>query len=481
MPVPNNTPGTATEILVSALPYITSQNVLDGTIQTVYFKLRNDLARDAVVTLWFYGTIGSNPAVTYTPNHNGYTSVGLGTFVYNGFTNCPVEIPIKAGNSYWIQVFNTGAGAGTPTLNINGSLKPYSTSFPGGQIVIFAASADTYFVTQGGLHAGFITPSPNQIVNFIPFFPAAEDGDLVLSTYLIVDTSSVTQPPAASGGNYYMLLYNQSFGLITRTLISGSVVGNSHAPRIRANNTTNKFWIISAGDSGAPNRYATVSPVGVLSAVTSLANFTTGAALADCGVATNNDSHLLVCPRTTSNNYAHKWNLNTLAWDGSIGTAVANYRPTDILMLADNTVVIIYMRTSDSKSIIIRRYDLASTQLNTVTITTTDGITVSPRLGYARDAAYFWAWLPTANGVSFLKKFKASDFSLTIDTTIPNVFETSIQTATPSLIYVSDSCPIIETPSTPGVFKIVPDKRSDSNGAVDVAIPNPTFKTALLP
>lgn len=484
MPVPNNTPATATEILVSLLPYVTTENVLDGTIQTVYFKITNDLTHDVVVTFWFHGVnVPGNPGVDYISDYEGFEEVGIINMIFDAYPNCATEVPIPAGASWWIRVSPEGVGATNPTLNINVTLKPYSTTFPAGQIVIFAASASGYFASHGGLHAGFIDPALGQIVNFIPFFPAAEHGDALANTgvYLITDVSAVTLPPVV--GSDVMLLYNPQFQLVTRVLFPFPGVGSTFDTLIRTNLVTNKFWVVSPGFGGALNRYATVSGSGVISAPIDILAFTTGAAVAACAAATNTESHLLVAPRASSNNYLHKWNLNTLAWDGTIGTEVLNYTPSDVLMLADNTVVVSYLRDADKKDTIIRRYDLAGVQLNTVSIATANRITATPRLGYARDTAYFWAWLPQNNGVSLLKKFKASDFTLAIDTTIPNVYETSIETATPALIYVSDSCPIIETQvqSSASIFKIVPDKRTDSDGSNTIAIPAPTFKTALLP
>ena len=155
-------------------------------------------------------------------------------------------------------------------------------------------------------------------------------------------------------------------------------------------------------------------------------------------------SFLLVTPNSLINNYAHKWNLNTLAWDGNIGTEVTNYRPSDMLVLADDTIIICYYRDADRRDTIIRRYNLAGAQLNTISIPTAEQISATPRLGYARNRGYFWVWIPKVNGVSLLKKFLASDFSLSVDTAVPNVYQSSIEQANPSLIYVSDSCPIIE-------------------------------------
>ena len=64
---------------------------------------------------------------------------------------------------------------------------------------------------------------------------------------------------------------------------------------------------------------------------------------------------------------------------------------------------------------------------------------------------------------------------------VKNVHETSLQTATPELIYVSDSCPIIETRGS--VLPVEPPKVSRHDryyGQVEMKIPDPTIRTAFI-
>jgi hypothetical protein len=157
-------------------------------------------------------------------------------------------------------------------------------------------------------------------------------------------------------------------------------------------------------------------------------------------------------------------------------------------VLADNTIIISYYRTADRKDTIVRRYALDGTQLNTMSIPTVAAITASPRLGYAKDPLYFWLWIPKTDGVSLLKKVLASDFSLLIDTSVGNVYETAIETPTPQLIYVSDSCPVVETRITPlsGILFTDPtpfipgNPRRDKYPDQEKKIPNPTVRTAFI-
>lgn len=500
MALSNLTPETATEVLLSQLPYITTLNVFeDGVFKTVYYKITNNLTHDAVITFWFYGTPLGSETVYYKANYEGYADVILDDNVFDAFPDAATEVPIKVDASYWIEVHKYGSGTTSPILNINISLKPYSTTFPVGQIVIFSASVNNYFLDKGGLHTGLVDPTLGQIVNFIPFFPATEHGDVLANgTYLITDNSWITKPDPPDGRDNYLLLLDPSFNIITRALFHAPAVsGGTFEPLIRTNNATNKFWVGQTGYSGAPNRYASVSSTGVISPIVSFAIFAVPSTIRAVA-ALNNESHLLVIPNAASINNIHKWNLTTLAWDGTIGPVTSGFHGNDLLVMSDDTIITVY-ESSDYKNNMIKRYNLSGTELNTVTVTTTVSGSSGPRLGYAADPLYFWLWLPLSDGNTLIKKYKVSDFSVVIDQSIRNVYETSIETLTPELIYVSDSCPIIETRvagngnggnggnggtepglDIGGIYFINPAKAHDTYYTSEKKIPDPTIKTALI-
>lgn len=505
MPLTNLTPATATEILLSGLPYITTLNVLEGgVIKRVYYKITNDLSHDAVITTWFYGIVPSysngNYNINYVPDYEGYADVALSITVFDSYPNSACSVPIKMGESYWIEVHQYGTGLTSPILNINISLKPYSNTHSPGEIIIFSASSDSFFDSKGGLHTGIIDATSGQITNFIPFFPSTEGGDILNDgTVLITDNSWITKPDPPGPQDWYLLLYNSSFGLITRILFAGPVTGYTFEPLIKTNNATNKFWVGQTGYSGAPNRYASVSSTGVISAITNFANFTYSSTIRAVA-ATNNESHLLVIPNHALINNIWKWNLTTLAWDGTIGPVVASAYGQDLLVMQDGTIIIVYT-TTDNKNNTIKRYNLAGTELNTVTVTTTVSTTAGPRLGYAADPLYFWFWLPLSDGNSLIKKYKYSDFSVAVNSSIKNVYETSIEVSNPELIYVSDSCPIIELRTSgsndgsvipppvnySGIYQVKRGKTDDTvytavspQTTEDVKIPDPFVKTGLV-
>ena len=462
MPPPNNTPATAIQVLLSATPYSNTQDVITATPPDyfVYYKITNDLSHNAVITVWFRGDTVPTVGSSYNPNYEGYNDVTLSTNVFDAFPSCATEIPIRAGDSYWIKVHHLFPPS-PPTngiLHVTVETKPYSTIYPAGQILIFSASSDVPFTGWGGLHAGLIDPSG--IVNFIPFFTATENGDNLPSngSYLITDNSGVTSPIAPSQA-WYMLLYDFQFNLLTRALFPAPSSGFANGePLIRTNLATNKFWTAVNGSSGAPNRYASVSSSGVISSITNLPNFTFGFVNMGGVAATNSESHLLVMPRSAANNKIQRWNLSTLAWDAAIGTDFLTYAPRDILVYPDNSIIIVYMK-NDNKGVLLKRFDSSGTEINDYPISNSVTITAAPRIGYAKDTNYFWFWLPLTNGQSKLKKIKLSDGSLPVDITVFNVFQTSFQVASPAMIYTSDSCPVIET-----YFDVGPPPVDDPSG-----------------
>lgn len=491
MPPPTNTtPATATEYLLSELPVVTTQEVSDGaTVQTVYYKLTNDLGRDAVIMLWLYGAIPGNVGIYY-PEFNVFADLALTDGVLTSqVENCECQLSIEDGVEFWIRVENNGNDAlASATLNINMSVKPFSETYSPGQLIIFGASVSGYYATKG-IFTSVIDPDAGEIVNFIPFFPVTEYGDQLRTSgiFLINDRFGVTGTPPAQ--SWFQLLYDKDFNLITTLTLGG---GNTNEPLIRTCNGTGKFWVINPNFGGTGNKYMSVTAAGVQGTLTALTDFPViGTNLVSAHAASNDEAYLYLAPDARfSDNKIYKWNLATEDWDGSIGTHQDEYRPNDILVMDDDSIVIIYCHSDDTQ-VRILRYSSAGTLLNNYTIANPSPVTFQPRIGYSLDPLYFWLWMPHLDGSTILRKVKLSDGSYLIDTEVRNIFDSQIEQATPALIYASDTCPIIEMLAgagpIPGLFKVVANKRNDTiNNTGDpntdsVKIPDPTFRTGLLP
>jgi len=101
----------------------------------------------------------------------------------------------------------------------------------------------------------------------------------------------------------------------------------------------------------------------------------------------------------------------------------------------------------------------------------------------------FWVWThltTAANATSVFQNIKVSDGSI-LTTRNHATYEIGawqgLETATPTSRFGNSySCPfMILRTAPPGLYVIVPNRRTDTNGTADVAIPTPTFKTALMP
>jgi hypothetical protein len=504
---------TAIEIKLSNCPFITTQNVHDaGTTYVVWYKIVNDLGRDAAIVTWFYGIIPGNSSV-YSPDYNVIVDPdGLNEeYIIDAYPNCATEFPIKAGVTYYVDVRNyyTANPNVTPAiLNINVSVVPSSNIFPAGLVFIPAASNDYgYFSSQGGIHAGLIDPTTGIIVNTIPFFITSEGGDILKTNgrFLFTDNADNLHP-SAPPDTWSLGLYSPAFELVTRIdVLAGAT---TFEPLVRANNGTNKFWIAISGYSGEPNRYASIDSDGILSTTKILTAISPVATLSAIA-ATNNESHLLVIFNHSINNQIKRWNLNTLVWDTDLTTSPGTvYRAGDLLVMFDDSIIVTYLNTTNDLTILLKRYNSIGTELNSYTITNTIRLTSNPRLGYALDENYFWFWAPREDGTSLLKKIKWSDGSVIIDQITYNVYQTAIETMTPALRYTSDSCPVIETyvdgsgsngggnggngnggteppisTDVSGIYFINPAKTTKHDsyyGDIERKIPNPTIKTALV-
>jgi len=460
MPPPaNTTSGTATEVLLSAFPYVTTQAVSDaGTVYTVWYKLVNNLGRDAVITVWFYGVIPGSTGVYY-PDYQVLVDPGLVTEVVmlDAFQNCPAQLPIADGATYYVRVQNTGSTT-SATLNINLTVKPSGLAIPAGQVLIVPASANQAFVDAGGMYASVINPTTDAIVNFLPFFVAAEWGD-VLDTgiYCFPDAYRVGTPPATSFQAWDLVLYDQDLQPLTRTNFPAPASGTTFQPLVRANQFQEHFWIVVPKGSAASTRYASLTTSGTLSTVQNLdAHPLSSFSRVSAHATTNTESHLLVMYDSYTYSEVKQWNLSTLTWDSDLVAAYAGHYGTDIVVLPDQSLIVSYrQQTNPAGSTKVRHYSAAGALVTAYSITHPDVTSTPPRLGSSADSAYFWLWISQNNGESLLRKMAVSDGTIASESLIYNVLQSQQETASPALIYTSDSCPAIET------------RRSDGGGGYD--------------
>lgn len=236
------------------------------------------------------------------------------------------------------------------------------------------------------------------------------------------------------------------------------------SPIIRTCLGANKFY----GGHASTGEVRSIARDGTLGAIHNTGNVIGG-------IAASNDETILYNARGTANQAIRRWDLvNDIALS-DLAAGIANYAPLDILVPEDDSIIVGYTRAGIEHS--IRRYNAAGTLLNTYTFSATNELGV--RLAYSKDdPTAFWAWFrnTTTNLMTF-KKIRISDGTILV-TRIHARFEAGASeetpTATPTALFgASFCCPFVIVSSSVvpgGLFVVVTDRRSDTNGTEDTAI-----------
>jgi hypothetical protein len=138
-------------------------------------------------------------------------------------------------------------------------------------------------------------------------------------------------------------------------------------------------------------------------------------------------------------------------------SGIAGYNAHDILVLADDTILVTY-HTSSPDDVFVKRYNASGTTLNTYSFPTAImDPTGPPRLAYALEADHFWIWIHNQTddlyGISHFKKVRVSDGVIVVDRRQAN-FETGLydgdETTDPVARFgISTSCPFFLTRDVP--------------------------------
>src|SRR5688572_19815641 len=137
MPPPNVTPETA---IALTLPASLDQNVHDGgTTYSVFYKYTNaGAAGDEVISFQFSGNFGGGG---YRPFVDVYRDIDLDIFLARSSVNNALQLPIRAGDTYWFLVF-TNAGDPSPAILDVRMIRAPTTWQRRGRVFIRSASMD---------------------------------------------------------------------------------------------------------------------------------------------------------------------------------------------------------------------------------------------------------------------------------------------------------------------------------------------------
>ncbi len=502
LPPPNISYATALNVNISTNPiYQGAQYVRSGsTTYNVYYSFTNDTPNDMAIVVWAYGLIPDTGALYNPQTDVNFDVFGTPSNVGTSFPNNPIPVSIKAGDvAYCVMQMVRSASTPAP-LYWKVKVNPTQQTITAGMVFIPSASDFfTYYLDNGGFQAGFIDPATGDISNINPFFLTAEQGDILESgTSAFVDDTNTTQPPPGDPTNTeYVVIYDIDFNLVTRTLIEK---GPLHG-LLRTNNATDRFWAMKFGGGGQYNKYYAINEDGSIEFSSEL----TGQQGVNA-FASSNDELLVyftgVGPSGADSYSTIKtWDVNANTLGPDFASFISGYYITDILVLSNNDLVVLYFKKSGTRDIIIKLFNSAGTILNTFNPTFDETLaTTSPRLGYsALDPDRFWLLAHLSTGFDVTRKVITADGTYEFDNTTPNQLNVENEQINPALKYISDTCPIIEIrqsvvpppPMNPlsGIYKIIPWSRKpndtlytslDPVETENVKIPDPYADTGLL-
>ena len=441
---------------------VTQTDINDGGVNyDVYYKFTAP-ASTVVIGAWgFSGNIGSG----YRPKIYPYIGpAGSPTSILNiNAQNIPIQFPVTAGQEYFLKFEKNTDTAGPESLRVRVEVAPNATIAVGDIIV----NDDT----TGFPLAVLSSSNDYGVKKFIKDIACGESGDI------LSDGTNMLSDDDNSGN---VIIYDNQFNELHVVTLAYSTDQNT---RIRAHKEDEEFWIGST--VGGNIQINSVTKNGVVDADLTLISGLVG------GLAVNrNKSRLYISTGEFSltNAPVTTWTLPGGVQVSDLAAGIAGYATRDIIVLEDDTILVAYNKTSGAPfDVIIKRYNVSGMELNSYTV---DGNILSCILASAVDSPdSFWVWVHDvpASGNSSFVNIRVSDGTV-LSTIVQAEYELGIynlaETATPVARFGNSfSCPFFIMLSGPpaGLFKIVTSKRTDHNGTNDVAIPNPTFRTALLP
>jgi len=452
---PTNT-SFATAVTIAAFPCdITQTDINDGGVNfTVFYRFVAPLSARVIGAWGFSGNIGSG----YRPTIFPYTGPAGAPVAVLGIAaqNKPIQFPVNPGIEYFLEFRKNLDNAGPNQVRVRCEVAPLGNPAPGDILV----NDDT-----PGFPMWIGTPTTNnETRNFVKDMAAAEAGDIVPTGRLLLEEAS---------DNSVRLYETVNF---TQLFNSGTLTGTL---RIKSNADRNLFYV--GRYTGGQAFYRTITPAGVMSGEVTL----TGEDQID-GLCANPSNLILYMAEFGSAGAIRRWDIPGVTFLSNLAAGIANYQIPDIQVLADGTILALYHNLV-SQDVNIKRYSAAGAVLNTYSLGVQTG-TTKPRMAWAFDSpTSFWAWTHTNTGTSIFTNIRVSDGTV-LTTRNQQEYESGVynnpETATPVTRFGNSfSCPfmILHIPAPPAIFVNVVGKKTDTNGLIDVKIPDPTFKTALLP
>lgn len=469
MPPANTSFALATNI--PSLPFdFTQTDINDAGVNfTVYYKF---IAPTNSVVI---GALGINTG--YVANIRLYLGPAGAPTLLNPpsvVAEVPVISAVTPGSEYFIEFQKQANTPGPCSLRVLVEVAPQLNT-PVGSIMTPIPSNILPFPQQDILPMAIVSATAPDVVFKLtrPIVSDTELGDIHSNGVFILADNS--------GNANTVVLYNPDFTVLSTLTIAGTVGLLS----VRRCTGQNKFYVLT---TSSPAALRDVLPTGVFGSV----NMTlTASGFMNSG-AVSNDGTILYYYGSVRGQGLRRWDLVGNVGLGVFTASTPDYVADDILVLSNGTIVASWTDTTFSP--FIRSFDAAGTTIQTYPIGAID--VFSHHCFLARDLDdpnFFWSKHDTnvASVVtSHFKKWNTTTgaVALSLDYTHPYAsgFDQQPGPATSIRFGPGYSVPFFLLTSTlyKGIYVFEPNKTSDTvnnNGTLlDVAIPNPTFKTGLL-
>lgn len=414
MPAPSNqTPGTA--VVISSLPYSTTQNVRDGGVNYTVFYTYTTSATDEVLSLWGFGdvTVGG-----YAPTTAVLSDVGGTVYrTINSRPQTPVYFTVSPNTQYWFRFTKNNNTANPAVLTVELRTFTQATA-PEGSLFINDASSASF-------PAALLSATDGAPVEYVNNFPGGEQMVQLLDGTLLVEDIDTSSFKIYTGQYVYVATLS---GVYSNVHIS-----SNRTTRFYAGNSSNDM--VTAYSTGG----AAVASYGPLAAD-----------VQRIGIA--RDDSLIYYAAGTSGAAIKRWTTATNSAASDLVAGVAGYTTREIFVLEDGTVLVLRRQVADTTVFTLIHYSAAGATLHDYSSLLTDSDTPDAHLAFANDDPdSFWVWFKIANGFSRWVNVDTAAGTAITPTPLEQIHYTSgsydgDDTATPDSYFgASESCTFVIT------------------------------------
>lgn len=472
MPPANTTFGTATEL--GSLPATTSQNDINdaGVNYTVFFKFT---APAGVVQVWAWiksTRVGAGYRPSVTPYDQAQVEIlSENSHIPTDVPNRPILFPVTPGQVHYLQVVKNTDTAGPEEISVQVKTTPNESTIPFEAIVV---NGD-----ELGQPVGLFSPSTDyRTIKFYKNVAIGEGGCITKNGKTLFDNRIFADRK--------IKLYDTNFNELGNDTILAFAW-------IRFNRTTNKFWVLVTENAAFAKLYR-VDPETLPLSKTLVATFADGFGN-QCAISTNPAETIAYYSRQTFGDPIRRWDLSLdVAMANFVAAPTVNHTTLDTLCLENGNVVVSWSDHTNN-AVSCRVYTSAGALVSQADFDSFEENYGGARLAYAPDSpTSYWVKLRgiigtggagTPSGYGIFKRITAATGVVTA--TVTHTEFSGRNWIGPEGVTPNgesgfwNSCPFvvwqIGTPPPSGIYTVTPGARNDAG----LAIPTPTFKTALMP